>query len=317
MDSLCNKMELNKGQSTAEKEVPMIAQMSRKSDIYHRPGCPYISRIHESHIEAFDMDDHKITHFQPCKYCCNMKTMYRKIQPNLPEIFGIFNYQTEYNGQYINVHTDSCDWRILLKASEQNMRLLREIRENNGDDLKLIKCDVMKKEKNLQTVIKYIVNQEKLSAYPEPFRNQVMQIKEFAARHYMEIAYDESALYILTDMAAWKIVYRPRRDWFQLFHAPFQGQKLTMEQAKTAYYHLQMDVPWEQSPYKHIKYIYRHDEAKKIEKEDYRNLPQKTKREKHYYQQAKRREQRKSARRVMNIFEQLERKEDIKQYSFW
>ena len=56
---------------------------------------------------------------------------------------------------------------------------------------------------------------------------------------------------------------------------------------------------------------------KKIEKEDYRNLPQKTKREKHYYQQAKRREQRKSARRVMNIFEQLERKEDIKQYSFW
>lgn len=84
-----------------------------------------------------------------------------------------------------------------------------------------------------------------------------------------------------------------------------------------AYYHLQMDVPWEQSPYKHIKYIYRHDEAKKIEKEDYRNLPQKTKREKHYYQQAKRREQRKSTRRVMNIFEQLERKEDIKQYSFW
>ncbi len=94
----------------------MIAQMSRKSDIYHRPGCPYISRIHESHIEAFDMDDHKITHFQPCKYCCNMKTMYRKIQPNLPEIFGIFNYQTEYNGQYIKVHTDSYDWRILLKA---------------------------------------------------------------------------------------------------------------------------------------------------------------------------------------------------------
>lgn len=295
----------------------MIAQMSRKSDIYHRPGCPYISRIHESHIEALDMDDHKITHFQPCKYCCNMKTMYRKIQPNLPEIFGIFNYQTEYNGQCIKVHTDSYDWRILLKASEQNMRLLREIHENNGEDLKLIKCDVMKKEKNLQTVIKYIVNQEKLSAYPEPFRNQVMQIKEFTSRHCMEIAYDESALYILTDMAAWKIVYRPRRDWFQLFHAPFQGQKLTMEQAKTAYYHLQMDVPWEQSPYKHIKYIYRHDEAKKIEKEDYRNLPQKTKREKHYYQQAKRREQRKSTRRVMNIFEQLERKEDIKQYSFW
>lgn len=94
MDSLCNKMELNKGQSTAEKEVPMIAQMSRKSDIYHRPGCPYISRIHESHIEAFDMGDHKITHFQPCKYCCNMKTMYRKIQPNLPEIFGILVFDT-------------------------------------------------------------------------------------------------------------------------------------------------------------------------------------------------------------------------------
>lgn len=57
-----------------------------------------------------------------------------------------------------------------------------------AEDLKLIKCDVRKKEKNLQTVINYIVNQEKLSAYPEPFRNQVMQIKEFAARHYMEIA---------------------------------------------------------------------------------------------------------------------------------
>ena len=29
-----------------------------------------------------------------------MKTMYRKIQPNLPEIFGIFNYQTVYKSTY-------------------------------------------------------------------------------------------------------------------------------------------------------------------------------------------------------------------------
>ena len=52
---------------------------------------------------------------------------------------------------------------------------------------------------------------------------------------------------------------------FKLLHCPFASKALMMEEAKTAHYHVQADVPRNQSPYKHLLYIAKHDEAKKIE----------------------------------------------------
>ena len=107
-------------------------------------------------------------------------------------------------------------------------------------------------------------------------------------------------------MAAWKISYVQYFDRYKLLHCPFDGKPLNMEEAKTAHYHVQRDVVKNQSPYNHLEYILRHDEAKKLMQVSYKKLPRVTKQQKKYYRQAENREKRNSIRRVWNLFAELE-----------
>ena len=107
-------------------------------------------------------------------------------------------------------------------------------------------------------------------------------------------------------MAAWKIVFFDRKQCYKLFHCPFGGKKMTMEQAKKARYHRQVDAGENSHPAKYLKYIAGHDRAKKIMEQDYHLLPQRSNKEKMYYNQARKREARKSTRQVWNLFAELE-----------
>ena len=71
-------------------------------------------------------------------------------------------------------------------------------------------------------------------------------------------------------------------------------------------FHRQVDVDTTTRINKIIKYIADHDKAKKIIEENWRKLPKQTKKQKDYYKQARKRERRKSIRRVDDIFKQLE-----------
>lgn len=287
----------------------MIVKMSTKSKIYHRPGCRYLAKIRKEYLTVLDGDDERITGLQPCKYCCNLKTIYRKCKPELKIIFRDLDIQTECTEQYIKVHTNWYDWRIRLKASSQNLKLYQY------QSASYVKCNDINGEKKLTSVMRYIANQEKVALYPEPYRKYALAIEQYAKQNQIQMEYDGTDLYVLTDLAVWKIAYSYHYKWFKLLHCPFSGAKLTIEEAKHAHYHVQVDVPRGQSPYKYLQYLFKHDAAKKMEQVDYKKLPQKTKREKKYYRQAEKRQQRKSVNRVMDIFAQLEEKDGFKQYS--
>ena len=147
------------------------------------------------------------------------------------------------------------------------------------------------------------------------YRKQALQIEKYAAENGIQIEFDNTDLYIITDMAAWKIAYGYHFDWYKLLHCPFGDQPITMEEAKTAHYHVQADVPRNQSPYKHLQYIVKHDAAKKVEQIDYKNLPQRTKKQKKYYRQAENRARRKSVSRVLDLFAELEAKGELTRVS--
>jgi len=68
--------------------------------------------------------------------------------------------------------------------------------------------------------------------------------------------------------------------------------------------------------YKHLQYIVKHDAAKKVEQIDYKNLPQRTKKQKKYYRQAENRARRKSVSRVLDLFAELEVKGELTRASF-
>ena len=154
--------------------------------------------------------------------------------------------------------------------------------------------------------MQFIANEEKLAPYPAPFRKYVFKIDNFLKKNNVQIEYNENELYVITDIAAWKIKYDTHQEWYKLFHCPFNDKALTMDEAKTAYYHFQYDVLFHQSPLKHLKYIVKHDRAKKIEEVDYKKLPRKTKKQKRYYRQAKNRAKRRSIARVLNLIDNLE-----------
>lgn len=284
----------------------MIAQMSKKSKIYHRAECRYLDRIDEESLVAFDMDDEMFKAYRPCKCCCNLKNIYKKLKPEFRGMFADLDIEVKYGENSLLVDTPSYNWKIDLKTSNQKLKLY--IGSLNAELQKYtwtrwIECESTS---NLQSVMQFILNEEKLADYPSQYRKYVFQIEQYAKANNVQIEYDGTDLYVLTDMAVWKIAYGYHYDWFKLLHCPFDGKALTMDEAKTAHYHVQADVPRKQSPYKHLHYIVKHDEAKKIEQTNYKNLPQRTKKQKKYYRQAENRAMRKSVCRVWNLFAELE-----------
>lgn len=285
----------------------MIAQMSKKSKIYHRLECRCISRIKEESLITFDFDDERIKKLKPCKCCCTLKSIYKNSKKNLEAVFAGVSFFAEFDGEYVRVHTDENDWRIGL-SSQQNILLFREVRDEESHHVSLERCMNLKSSKNMDSAMRYIAKEERLAGYPMMYRKQARQIERYAEEKGLQIEFDNTDLYIITDMAAWKITYRYHNDWYKLLHCPFVGQALTLEEAKTARYHIQADVPRTQLPYTHLRYIVEHDAAKKVEQISYKNLPQKTKKQKKYYKQAEKRDRIKSINRVFDLFAELERK---------
>ena len=284
----------------------MIAQMSSKSKIYHRQGCRFINRIEEKSLISFDMDDGRIKYLKPCKCCCNIKFLYNEYKENLKDVFRDLPIWTELKEDYIGVHTDWYNWRISLSQAGQDIRLyLEEWNEECQKDL-LIRVDEAGGSKNLKKVMRYIAKEERVAFYPCKYRKYAPGIEHLANKRGVQIEFDDTDLYIITDIAAWKISYVEYFDRYKLLHCPFDKNPLTMGEAKTAHYHVQRDVAKNQSPYNHLEYILRHDEAKKLMQVSYKKLPEVTKQQKKYYRQAENREKRNSIKRVWNLFAKLE-----------
>ena len=284
----------------------MIAQMSSKSKIYHRQGCRFINRIEEKSLISFDMDDGRIKYLKPCKCCCNIKFLYNEYKDNLKDVFRDLPIWTELKEDYIGVHTDWYNWRISLSQAGQDIRLyLEEWNEECQKDL-LIRVDEAGGSKSLKKVMRYIAKEERVAFYPCKYRKYAPGIEYLANKRGVQIEFDDTDLYIITDIAAWKISYVEYFDRYKLLHCPFDKKPLTMEEAKTAHYHVQRDVAKNKSPYNHLEYILRHDEAKKLMQVSYKKLPKVTKQQKKYYRQAENREKRNSIKRVWNLFAKLE-----------
>lgn len=294
----------------------MVAQMSKNSKIYHRDGCRYIDRIHADSLITFDFDDGRINELKPCEYCCSLKMLYKKQKPKLRKVFTDLDIATEFDGQYVLVHTAWYDWSIRLKKSSQYVFLYRKEWNEEIQDFAFIKCEDMEKTRRIGDVMNFIANEEKLAVYPKPYRMQAFQMEQYAREKDIQMEFDEENMYVLTDMAAWKITYGYRKDCYKLWHCPFNGEKMTMEEAKEAYYHRQMDVSSGYTPYRYLQYIVKHDAAKKISRNDYRKLPQSTKQQKKYYRQAQKKERRKSIDRVLNLLAELEKRGEVSRVAF-
>ena len=134
-------------------------------------------------------------------------------------------------------------------------------------------------------------------------------------RKVVKLSYDtkRKAMCFRTKIAFWKIVKSKNNDYYLLFHLnensynpSFSDKKLSEGQ-----FHRQTDVPAFSNLDKiHgvVTYIYEHDKAKRIIENDWKKLPKKTKRQKKYYEQAKRKDRHQKLKRIDELFKELERR---------
>lgn len=142
-----------------------------------------------------------------------------------------------------------------------------------------------------------------LRDHPEGHRKKMMEM--------MRLSYDSDnqAICFRTEVGFWKVFWSEDERAYKLWHLNHGhfSHKATDRQLMKRSFHRQVDVDPTKKIGKILQYIYDHDKAKKIIDKDWRKLPKSTAQQKRYYKQAKRREEKKSFRRVEELFKQLER----------
>ncbi len=100
-----------------------------------------------------------------------------------------------------------------------------------------------------------------------------------------------------------------------LLHRNYVNGHIALDEINNVPYHYQGDFPFSNSIMKYVKHIQAHDEFK-VSSVDYRTMPQSTERQRSYYRTAKRRAEKRSARKLVSLFTMIEQKEGIRSLSF-
>ena len=134
-------------------------------------------------------------------------------------------------------------------------------------------------------------------------RRQTLNKKE----NDIKLSYDKKTdtVYIETAIGFWKVYRDSENGKYNLFHRNKYYKNMDIEVAKRGEYHRQRDVKSTESFEKILNYVIAHDKAKQIIREDYRKLPRTTKRQKKYYEIAKKRERKKEIIRVYKRIDDL------------
>ena len=140
-------------------------------------------------------------------------------------------------------------------------------------------------------------------------------IERYAEQFNLNVDLRDRKIYVRTEVGCWKIIYKYRDQRFILLHRNYVKGRIALEDVEKAPFHRQGDMSEAGSIMKYLKYIKEHDEFKQKAPKDYRKLPQDTERHRRYYRAAKKREEKRSAKRLDRLFHLIETQEGIKPLS--
>lgn len=147
------------------------------------------------------------------------------------------------------------------------------------------------------------------------YKLELDNIRRFAEQYDLDVDLWNNKIYVRTDVGCWKIVYKRSIQRFILLHRNYVNGRVSLEEADNAPFHRQGDMAEAGNIMKYLKYIKGHDEFKKNMPVDYRLLPRGTKRQRAYYRSARKRAERREARRLDDLFAMIESREGIKDLS--
>lgn len=119
-----------------------------------------------------------------------------------------------------------------------------------------------------------------------------------------DITYQKNTgtMYIQTGVGFWKVYEQATTGNYLLFHRNSYNPNMSYVAATHGDYHRQAEVKQTDSIDRIVNYVVKHDKAKKIILDDYRKLPQRTRKQKMYYKVAERKAKRKEMQRLDYLF---------------
>lgn len=140
-------------------------------------------------------------------------------------------------------------------------------------------------------------------------RVQKKSLERRNKKNSMQFHYDQATdtLFVATNIGFWKIYWKEEIQSYLLYHRNEYNKNISLETAMYGDFHRQGDVRPTDMLNSLLDYIHAHDTSKVIIADDYRKLPQKTKKQKKYYKCAERKARRKQAFRLDMIFASLEK----------
>lgn len=145
------------------------------------------------------------------------------------------------------------------------------------------------------------------------YKMEKESLERYAKQFHIDLDFKDRKIYVRTDEGCWKMIYKIRDQRFILLHRNYVKGRIALKDAERVPFHRQWDVPEAGSIMKYLKYIKAHDEFKRNAPADYRRLPQDTKRQKLYYRTAKKRAEKRSAKRLDSLFLLIEKQAGRKQ----
>ena len=133
------------------------------------------------------------------------------------------------------------------------------------------------------------------------YEDEYLKIERYATENGLIFKLIDDKLYVLTDIAYWKIVYL--KDWngFVLYHGNTIPTDLNILRYEDADYHFQKDAKQSDTIMKYMVYIKRHDDFRADLIENVENMPRRTKKQKNRYEKMKRKEKAYNTARVLQL----------------
>ena len=102
-----------------------IVSLASPKKVFHKPGCPYISKIHSDSKRTADMNLPRWQHYRPCKYCGGMRgwaRIFHKRPDRQDKERGLDCYYDKKTDM-VFIRSNVGFWKIYWQAKEQKYLL--------------------------------------------------------------------------------------------------------------------------------------------------------------------------------------------------
>jgi len=146
------------------------------------------------------------------------------------------------------------------------------------------------------------------------YRSEKSEISSYAVKNHIKIWFENNELYIETIIATWKIVDADNNGVYVLYHSNTEPYfKLKKNNGRYIHnYHLQKNVR-SNTILGFMKYINDHDVWRNNKLDEYKTLPQVTRKQKRKYNHEKKKSEKTKLRNVLNLIDMIQTEREYKE----